>query len=192
MISTVLKHDESSCDMVAERRGSDSALPEAGPMPIASCWMEPISTIMPTAPREGAAGTNLGVEGIREVKIITNLSTAEYGGSSGGVISAVTRSGTNRKCRTWGRVARYDYAMNTTKYLTTSNLQAWPGGIPPGETLTNVRRANLKDGSIEEPNEESGAYAFFDWKGERYRAYFYNFEKTAKPLDRFKIKKAAS
>jgi carboxypeptidase family protein/TonB-dependent receptor-like protein len=43
----------------------------------------------------GAAGTNLGVDGIREVKIITNLSTAEYGGSSGGVISAVTRSGTN-------------------------------------------------------------------------------------------------
>src|ERR1700693_118855 len=43
----------------------------------------------------GAAGTNLGVDGIREVKIITNLSTAEYGGSTGGVISAVTRSGTN-------------------------------------------------------------------------------------------------
>ena len=72
--------------------------------------------------------------------------------------------------------------MNTSKYLTTSGLQAWPGGIPPGETLTNVRRAKLKDGSIEEPNEESGAYAFFDWKGERHRASFYHFEKIAKPL----------
>ena len=43
----------------------------------------------------GAAGTNLGVEGIREFQIITNQSSAEYGRSTGGVISAVTRSGTN-------------------------------------------------------------------------------------------------
>jgi hypothetical protein len=82
--------------------------------------------------------------------------------------------------------------MNTSKYLTTSSLKAWPGGIPPGETLTNVHRANLKAGSIEEPDEESGAYVFFDWKGERHWAVFYDFEQIAKPLDRFKIKKAAS
>ncbi len=43
----------------------------------------------------GAAGTNLGVDGIREFQIITNQSSAEYGRSTGGVISAVTRSGTN-------------------------------------------------------------------------------------------------
>ena len=43
----------------------------------------------------GAAGTNLGVDGIQEFKIITNVSSAEYGRSSGGVISAITRSGTN-------------------------------------------------------------------------------------------------
>jgi hypothetical protein len=76
--------------------------------------------------------------------------------------------------------------MNATKYLTTSNLEAWPRGIPAMETLTNVRRADLKDGSIEEPNEESGAYAFFDWKGERHRASFCHFEKITKPLDRSK------
>jgi hypothetical protein len=76
--------------------------------------------------------------------------------------------------------------MKAAKYLTTSNLEAWPHGIPPGETLTNVRRANLKNDSIEEPNEESGAYVFFDWKGERCRASFDHFEKMTKPLDRFK------
>jgi hypothetical protein len=76
--------------------------------------------------------------------------------------------------------------MSTPKYLTTSNLEAWPRGIPPMETLTNVRRANLKDGSLEEPNEESGAYVFFDWKGERCRASFDHFEKRTKPLDRYK------
>src|SRR6266852_2222414 len=43
----------------------------------------------------GAAGTNLGVDGILEFKINTSMSPAEYGRSSGGVISAVTRSGTN-------------------------------------------------------------------------------------------------
>src|SRR6266852_5336838 len=43
----------------------------------------------------GAAGTNLGVDGILEFKINTSVSPAEYGRSSGGVVSAVTRSGSN-------------------------------------------------------------------------------------------------
>src|SRR5881392_3781528 len=43
----------------------------------------------------GAAGTNLGVDGVQEFKINTSVSPAEFGRSSGGVISAVTRSGTN-------------------------------------------------------------------------------------------------
>ena len=46
--------------------------------------------------------------------------------------------------------------------------------------------ADLKAGFIEEPNEESGAYVFFDWKGEHYRACFDDFEKRTKQLDRFK------
>jgi hypothetical protein len=80
--------------------------------------------------------------------------------------------------------------VNAAKYLTTSNLEAWPHGIPPGETLTNVRRANLKNGSIEEPNEESGAYTFFDWKGDRYRASFSHFEEITKPLEQYKSRTA--
>src|SRR5215831_8768923 len=43
----------------------------------------------------GSAGTNLGVDGIQEFKINTAVSSAEYGRSTGGTISAVTRSGTN-------------------------------------------------------------------------------------------------
>src|SRR5439155_1411619 len=43
----------------------------------------------------GSAGTNLGVDGVQEFKINTSVSPAEFGRSSGGVVSAVTRSGTN-------------------------------------------------------------------------------------------------
>lgn len=43
----------------------------------------------------GAAGTNLGVDTILEFKIFTNSFKAEYGHSSGSIVSAVTRSGSN-------------------------------------------------------------------------------------------------
>jgi hypothetical protein len=43
----------------------------------------------------GSAGTNLGVDGVQEFKINTLVSPAEFGRSSGGTVSAVTRSGTN-------------------------------------------------------------------------------------------------
>ena len=42
-----------------------------------------------------AAGQNLGVEAILEFRVMTHNFSAEYGRSSGAVISAVTRSGTN-------------------------------------------------------------------------------------------------
>jgi hypothetical protein len=41
------------------------------------------------------AGVFLGVETVREFSIVTSAASAEYGGFSGGVINAVTRSGTN-------------------------------------------------------------------------------------------------
>ena len=45
--------------------------------------------------RGGVAGVQLGVEGILEFRLLTHNFSAEYGRSSGGVLSAVTRSGTN-------------------------------------------------------------------------------------------------
>jgi hypothetical protein len=42
-----------------------------------------------------AAGTLAGVETVREFRVITNAFDAEYGRHTGGVISAVTKSGTN-------------------------------------------------------------------------------------------------
>ncbi len=43
----------------------------------------------------GAAGVNLGVDAVLEFKIFTNSFKAEYGRSTGSVVSAVTRSGSN-------------------------------------------------------------------------------------------------
>jgi hypothetical protein len=43
----------------------------------------------------GASGTNLGVDTILEFKIFTSLYKAEFGHSTGAIITSVTRSGTN-------------------------------------------------------------------------------------------------
>lgn len=46
-------------------------------------------------PPTGIAGITMGVETLREFQILTNTYSAEFGRSAGGVINAVTRSGTN-------------------------------------------------------------------------------------------------
>ena len=43
-----------------------------------------------------AAGVSLGVESLREFRVVTNPFTAEYARVAGGVINAVTKSGTNQ------------------------------------------------------------------------------------------------
>jgi hypothetical protein len=42
-----------------------------------------------------AAGVALGVDAVREFRVLTNSYSAEFGMASGGVVTAVTRSGTN-------------------------------------------------------------------------------------------------
>jgi hypothetical protein len=60
----------------------------------------------------GAAGTNLGVDTIQEFKIFTSAYKAEFGHSDGGVVTAITRSGTN------------DYHGTVFEYIRNSVLDA--------------------------------------------------------------------
>ena len=46
-------------------------------------------------PNSSAGGQALGVEGVREFRLLTHSYSAEYGRNSGSVMSMVTRSGTN-------------------------------------------------------------------------------------------------
>jgi hypothetical protein len=63
-----------------------------------------------------ALGTNLGVEAVAEFSVLTNSYSAEYGRTSGGVINAITRSGTNQIHGTVFEFHR-NSAMDTKDYF---------------------------------------------------------------------------
>ncbi len=68
-------------------------------------------------------GGSLGVDAIQEFSVLTSNYSAEYGKTSGGVVNAVTRSGTNQ---IHGSV--YEFLRNSA--LDTRNYFD-PGGVPP-------------------------------------------------------------
>lgn len=100
----------------------------------------------------GAAGTNLGVEGIREFKILTNTYTAEYGRASGGIISAVTQSGTNGL-----HGSLLEFHRNSV--LDARNFFN-PGGVPPF-------RRNQFGGSAGGPIQKDKTFFFGAYEGLR-------------------------
>ncbi len=69
-------------------------------------------------------GGNLGVDAIAEFTVLTNNFSAEYGKTSGGVINAITRSGTNSF-----HGSAYSFFRNSA--LDTRNYFDLPGAPPP-------------------------------------------------------------
>src|SRR6267143_1887377 len=97
-------------------------------------------------------GGNLGVDAIQEFSVLTSNYSAEYGKTSGGVVNAITRSGTN------------DFHGSAYEFLRNSALDARnffdPATIPPF-------RRNQFGASIGGPIIKDQAFFFADFEGIR-------------------------
>ena len=97
-------------------------------------------------------GGNLGVDAIQEFSVITSNYSADYGKTSGGVVNAITRSGTNQI-----HGSAYEFLRNSKldakNYFDT-------GTIPPF-------KRNQFGGTIGGPIQKDGTFFFADFEGIR-------------------------
>ncbi len=98
-------------------------------------------------------GGSLGVDAIQEFSVLTSNYSSEYGKTSGGVINAITRSGTNQ----W-HGSGYEFARNSA--LDTRNYFDDPGKIPPFSR-------NQFGGTIGGPVFRDKTFFFADYEGIR-------------------------
>jgi len=108
---------------------------------------------MTNAPAGSAAGTALGMETIREFRVETNAYTAEFGRSSGGQVSVVTKSGTN------------DFTGSGYEFHRNDALDARNFFDPPGEK-PDFRR-NQFGATVGGPLRTDRAFFFFGYEGLR-------------------------
>ena len=97
-------------------------------------------------------GGNLGVDAIQEFSVITSNYSAEYGKTSGGVVNAVTRSGTNA------------FHGSAYEFLRNSALDA--RNYFDGATIPPFKR-NQFGGAIGGPIVKSRTFFFADYEGIR-------------------------
>jgi hypothetical protein len=102
----------------------------------------------------GAAGVMLGVDAIREFRVITDTYTAEYGRNAGSIIQMVTKSGTNVLHGSGFEFLR-NAALDAKNYFDPLNA-----GIPPF-----VR--NQFGGSLGGPIKKDKAFFFASYEGFR-------------------------
>jgi hypothetical protein len=100
-------------------------------------------------------GGNLGVDAIQEFSVLTSNYSAEYGKTSGGVVNAVTRSGTNAF---HGSV--YEFLRNSA--LDAANFFENAGGIPKAGF-----KRNQFGGAIGGPLDKNRTFFFADYEGIR-------------------------
>jgi Carboxypeptidase regulatory-like domain/TonB-dependent Receptor Plug Domain/TonB dependent receptor len=97
-------------------------------------------------------GGSLGVDAIQEFSVITSNYSAEYGKTSGGVVNAITRSGTNQI-----HGSAYEFIRNSK--LDAKNYFD-VGSIPPF-------KRNQFGGTIGGPIQKDGTFFFADYEGIR-------------------------
>ena len=101
----------------------------------------------------GVIGSNLGVDAIEEFSVVTSNPSADYGKTSGGVVNAVTRSGTNH----WHGTA-YEFLRNSA--LDARNEFDSPTSIAPF-------RRNQYGASVGGPIFTDRTFIFGDYEGLR-------------------------
>ncbi|MBI4442399.1 MAG: TonB-dependent receptor [Acidobacteria bacterium] len=74
----------------------------------------------------GVSGHQMGAEAVREFTVLTSSYSAEFGKSAGGVVNAVTKSGTNTF-----HGSLYEYLRNDNLEATRWEDNAFAGGIKP-------------------------------------------------------------
>ena len=99
----------------------------------------------------GALGGTLGVDAIQEFTVVTSNATAEYGRVSGGVVSAVTREGTNNFHGSAYEFIR-NSALDATPYFSTSKVPF---------------KRNQFGASLGGPVVKNKAFFFFNYEGLR-------------------------
>ena len=107
----------------------------------------------------GQIDTDPPVESLREVRIMANAFSAEYGGSAGGVVIANTKSGTNQI-----RGSLFEYLRNQA-------LDA-PGFFSPivdGKKSKPALRYNVFGGTVGGPIRKDKTFFFFSYEGSRRR-----------------------
>src|ERR1700680_1396445 len=100
-------------------------------------------------------GVNLGVDAIQEFAVITGNYSAEYGRTSGGIVNAVSKSGTNAF---HGDV--YEFFRN--QVLDANDFFTNSAGLPK-----NVYRRNQFGAAIGGPVKKDRTFLFFDYEGIR-------------------------
>jgi hypothetical protein len=97
-------------------------------------------------------GISLGVDAIQEFSVVTGNAPADYGKTSGGVIDAVTRAGTNQL-----HGSLYEFLRNSA--LDARNFFDGPS-VPPF-------KRNQFGGSLSGPIKRQRTFFFFDYEGVR-------------------------
>jgi hypothetical protein len=116
-------------------------------------------------------GGNLGVDAIQEFSVLTSNYSAEYGKTSGGVVNAITRSGTNAF---HGSV--YEFIRNSA--LDAKNFFE-SGGAPKAPF-----KRNQFGGAIGGPLDKSRTFFFADYEGIRQSKGIPNFDFVPSPAAR--------
>jgi len=101
---------------------------------------------------------SLGIEGIREFQVLTHNFSAEYGRASGGVVSVVTRSGTNEF-----HGSAYEFFRNDV--LDARDWTPASAGSSPKQPL----RRNQFGGAVGGPIKKNRVFFFSNYEGLRWR-----------------------